>query len=359
MNILISPINWGIGHATRISPIIEILSEKHNIVIAADGDAYHFLKQNFPENKIIKAPTLKIHYSRFAFFMPIKILLSIPKLWIFYLRNKNWLNKYLKENKTDLIISDNRFGFFSEKIKSIIISHQIHIKTPKKLKIFENIIFKINKKNIEKFDEIWIPDDPGTNLSGELSSTKGIKIPHSSIGILSRFKEREKKIKSINYKIAVIISGPEPQRSLFSKKINSELFNFNQKTIIVEGKPKENYSYEINNLTFVSHLDSETLEKVLFNSEIIITRSGYSSIMDLMKIKKTAILIPTPGQTEQEYLANYLHDNNLFYTVKQKRFCLNNIVEFKKVQTDFQDNIKSKKLSIKLSEKISELIKTE
>lgn len=359
MNILISPINWGIGHATRISPIIKILSKKHNVVIAADGDAYHFLKQNFPENRIIKAPLLKIHYSRFPFFMPIKILFSIPKLIIFFLRNRIWLKKYLAKNSIDLIISDNRFGFFCEKIKSIIISHQLHIKMPKNLKIFENLIFKINKKNIEKFDEIWIPDDTEINLSGKLSSTKGIEIPHSFIGILSRFEGKENQAKTENYKIVAIISGPEPQRSLFAKKITSELFNNAEKCIIIEGKPKENYSYEINNITFASHLDSETLEQILFKSEIIITRAGYSSIMDLMKIKKTAILIPTPGQTEQEYLANYLHDNNLFYCVKQSEFCLNDIVEFRKVQTYFQNNIESKKKSIKLSETISELIKTE
>ncbi len=358
MNILISPLNWGIGHATRTSAIIKILSKEHNIFIAADGSSYFFLQKEFPNINIQKAPHLKIKYTRQPFLMPLKALFFIPKLLLFYFRNRFWLNKFLRKNNIDLIISDNRFGFFSKKIKSIFITHQIHIKTPKYLKLFEGIIFFINKKNIEKFDELWIADSKKYRIAGDLSSPKGIKIPFYFIGLLSRFSNRSKETEQNNkYQIVAVISGPEPQRKILEQKLLSQFLNSDKKILLIAGKPKENAQLSIKNIQLITHTNSEKLQEMLKNAEIIIVRAGYSTIMDLFKIKRSAILIPTPGQTEQEYLANYLHNNNLFYYVEQKSLCANKIEDFCSRQNELQKNIETLNTTDYLKNILSLLLK--
>ncbi|MBN2892583.1 MAG: hypothetical protein JXL97_12015 [Bacteroidales bacterium] len=348
MNILISPLNWGIGHATRIVPIIKYLKKTHNVTIAADGNSYFFLKKEFPELIIKKAPSLEIHYSPTRFLMPFKILITIPKLLIFYFKNRKWIESYIKKHKTDVIISDNRFGFFSKKVKSIFITHQIRIAMPKNLRIFSNLAFGVNKLNIEKFNECWIPDK-NSQLSGKLSDTKKLKIITHEIGILSRFTNNINKEKRAKYDILIIISGPEPQRTIFEKKITESLKKSSYKTLILSGKPQKSDITTQNNITIKSHVSTDAFLEYLTSSKIIIARAGYSTIMDLIALKKTAIIIPTPGQTEQEYLADYLHNKELFIRAKQDNFdvykSINDLINKK---TTLTNNIKNVKTNINL-----------
>lgn len=349
--------NWGIGHATRLVPLIRLLEKDHKIFLAADGKSYFFLKQEFPQLKILSAPKLETSYTKKASTLALKMFFSIPKLIVFYFQNKKFVKEINSTEKIDLIISDNRFGFFSKKIKSVFITHQIHITTPSYLRIFQKAIFLLNKINIEKFDELWIPDEPKINIAGDLSSTKRIKIPHHYIGLLSRFEQNKSSNTENNYKVVSIISGPEPQRSFLKEKILSELLKTQLSALILDGKTDENYDYYKENIRIISHLETKQMQNILYNSEIIIARAGYSSIMDLIKINKTAILIPTPGQTEQEYLANYLHNNRLFYYVEQKNFGLKEIDNFIKIKNQLQINICSIKTNINLEYLLKKIIK--
>jgi uncharacterized protein (TIGR00661 family) len=318
MNILISPLNWGIGHATRLVPIIKILSKKHNVVLAADGNSYYFLKKEFPNLKIEKAPSLEIKYSPTRFLMPIKILFSLPKMIVFYFQNRKWIKNYIKKHKTDVIISDNRFGFFDKNIHSIFITHQINIAVPKQLLFVKPIVFLLNKINIQKFDECWIPDNQN-QISGELSNSVKLKIKSHRIGILSRFDENFETKNTENYKLVCLISGPEPQRTKLEDYIKESLEKTEYKSLILSGKPVEKKDNTENNITIKSHLETDKFQEILKNADIIIARAGYSTIMDLITLKRTAILIPTPGQTEQEYLANYLHNRNMFINIEQQK----------------------------------------
>ena len=325
MNILVSPLNWGIGHATRLCPIIQILSQKHNVILSADGNSYSFLEKEFPELLILKAPSLEIKYSSFRFLMPVKIFLTIPKLMFFYYQNRKWIKKYIKNNKIDVIISDNRFGFFSKKIHSIFITHQLKIAVPNNLKVLEKIVFLINKFNIQKFDECWIPDNY-KQISGKLSGDNKLKIPQKRIGVLSRFNKLETKRKVEKFDILVLISGPEPQRSKLEKIIKTSLKKNQYKVLILSGIPTVNNEEKYENITIKNHLSTNDFQTILQQTEIVIARAGYSTIMDLITLNKTAILIPTPGQTEQEYLANYLHNRKVFINVKQNNFHLETAV---------------------------------
>lgn len=339
MTILISPLNWGIGHATRLVPIIKILQKKHKIILAADGKSKTFLEQEFPELKVIFAPKFDVSYTKNASLLPFKMVFTLPKLVLFYFQNKNFVKKLTKKHKIDTIIADNRFGFFSKKIKSYFITHQIKIQA--KNRLLENIIFIINKINIQKFNEVWIPDfEQNKSLSGKLSNCSKLKIECKKIGILSRFPvKNESKTKNENYDIVAIISGPEPQRTIFQKKITSALKDTDYKTLIISGTLNDNSKQTNSNLTIASHLKTANFQTIIQVAEIIISRAGYSSIMDLISLKQTAIIVPTPGQTEQEYLANYLHKNNIFFSVEQKNFNKNTISTFIKHRYLFCEKI--------------------
>jgi uncharacterized protein (TIGR00661 family) len=339
MTILISPLNCGIGHSTRIVPIIKYLQKHHKIIIAADGKSKIFLQKNFPSHKIIDAPNLDITYSKKGYFMPIKMFFSLPKLLIFYIKNKFWLQKFTKKHNIDMIIADNRFGFFQKKIHSIFITHQISIQIPKNFIFFSNFVQFINKINIEKFDECWIPDSPTLRISGELSNHNSLKIPVKFIGLLSRFYSQNFYDYQPKFYFFCIVSGAEPQRSIFENLLINKLQDTKHKTLIINGlsKTKKNNNP---NIIIKSHLEDKTFAAAVKNSEIIIARSGYSTIMDLIALKKTAIIIPTPGQTEQEYLANYLHNKKIFFKVAQKDFNIQKTInQFVIQKNELQKNI--------------------
>jgi len=319
--ILISPLNWGLGHATRIVPIISKLKDDNKIIIASDLLPYQFLKSEFPNIKIIKFPSYTIKYSKKNIFMPIKMLFLSPKIFFGIIKEHFILKKLIKKHNIDIVISDNRFGLWNKKIYTIFMTHQIMIKMTKRLEFMEYFVFLLNKFFISKYNELWIPDFKGdNNLSGELSHKYSAHKNTKYIGIISRFEKfNQKKTKKIEkkYDIVAIISGPEPQKTIFFNIIKNILKNIDKKILIISGNPGKFFSGNFNNVEIVNHLETSEMFAVIKNCELIISRAGYSTIMDLKVLNKKAILVPTPGQTEQEYLANYLKNNKLFHFINQ------------------------------------------
>ena len=215
----------------------------------------------------------------------------------------------------DIIISDNRFGFRSSKTLNIYLTHQLKIKGPL---LLMKIVNQINRLFVQKFDHCWVPDFENSLLSGELSQSSLKKI---FIGPLSRFKKTVGETKNYRYKFLAIISGPEPQRSLLEEKIQDCFRKTNQYCAIINGltNTKET-SFE--KISFYPHLETTAFKKLLAKSELVICRSGYSSIMDLYVLQKKVLFIPTPGQTEQEYLAKYHMKIHSIYYQKQGRINL-------------------------------------
>ena len=313
--ILVAPLNWGIGHATRCIPIISEL-EKNNfeVIIAASGRSLELLSCEFPKIQFIKFEDYKISYSS-SIPMALNIFLQIPKIIFGIYNENNKLYTIIKDFKIDGVISDNRYGLFSKTTPSVFITHQLKIKS-----IFlENIIQKINYYFINKYTKCWIPYYKKNGLAGELSHPKENTKNHIYIGPLSRFKKNNSKP---HYDILAIVSGPEPQRSIFEKILTTQLIGHKKECLLVQGKPESKYYDKINNLTIKSHLSAIELNQAILNSKLVICRSGYSTIMDLFTLEKNAILVPTPGQTEQEYLAQYLSKKNLFQYQNQKNFSI-------------------------------------
>ncbi len=321
--ILIAPLNWGLGHATRDIPIIKhFLKNNYKVIIAADKAPLSLLKQEFPKLEFIKLPAPEIRYATKKN-MLFKMFISTPKLiWGIYIEHQS-LKNIIKKHTVDVVISDNRYGLWNKDIHSIFITHQLEIQTPKKIAFLKKFINKINHWFIKQFDECWVPDYKNQeNIAGKLAhiNQKLEKIRY--IGLLSRFQDLNIENINHNYQILIILSGPEPQRSILQKILEKQIATTSKKALFVLGKPNENLKYTTRNIDFVNHLPANKLAAYIVSTPYIISRSGYSSIMDYLYLNKKAILIPTPGQTEQEYLSAYLKEKKWFYSCTQDTFNL-------------------------------------
>ena len=317
--VLICPLDWGLGHAARCVPVIkELLRLNFKVIIGADKNPLAFLMQEFPDLETIVVPGYEVTYDEKGSFF--KLFTESVRFNKYIKIEQGLIDKIIEDHRIDVIISDNRYGLWSKSVKSILITHQIFPKVP----IGSSVAYKKIEQLIGNFDECWIPDMEETpNLSGDLSHLKHLKQTYRFIGSLSRFSKLED---IVNTEIGVfgILSGPEPQRSIFEKILIEQLENSNIKAVLVRGLP--NASKELKNtsedLKIFNHLSTNEFLRYFQKSKAIVCRSGYSSIMDLATLGKQAILIPTPGQTEQEYLAEYHLQQGNFYTQKQSKFNL-------------------------------------
>lgn len=325
--ILICPLNWGLGHASRCVPIIDsLLKSGHTPIIAADKAPLVFLKKSFPNVETIKLPGFEPAYSK-GNSQVFKLMTLIPGALRDFKKEHDDIETIVKERNIDIVISDNRFGCWSRNAHSIFITHQLHIQTPKFWRWTYPIINTINRNYIRHYDELWIPDtQEEPSLSGILSHPADAKIKTKYIGLLSRFSEEaEEKKKEIDY--LVILSGPEPQRTILENIILEQAQDVDGKIVVLRAKPNQNElpHNTPSNVTFFNHADDKLFTELISKSKNIICRGGYSSLMDLVKLNRNAYLVPTPGQTEQEYLAQYLTEKGLFNYCKQKDFHLKNV----------------------------------
>jgi len=312
MRILICPLNWGLGHATRCVPIIRTyFADGHELVLAADGYPLQFLKQEFPSLEFIELPSYPIRYSA-GKSQIVAMIRNLPNIVKGIYREHKWLCNYLKTNRFDLVISDNRFGLWTKRTTCIYMTHQLMIKMPKRLKLIESLAWWLHRQVINQYTTCWIPDYPeNQGLSGDLAHKYPLPRNAHFIGPQTRFLTPEKYTPDTSFDVVAIVSGIEPQRTLFEESIAKRFGKSNEKTLIVCGKPGDNNQRtELDNLCFVSHIPDMELAQYLIGCKKIIARSGYTTIMDLHALNclGKAEFTPTPGQTEQEYLAEYIKD---------------------------------------------------
>jgi predicted glycosyltransferase len=315
MKTLVAPLNWGLGHATRCIPLIQkLLSEGHEIIIASDGHPMELLKTVFPGLSFIVLPSYNIRYNKGKSQLT-AMLRSIPVIFRGIIREHHQLKKIIREHQIEQVISDNRFGLWNKHIHSTYITHQLMIKMPKGLGFMTPVIWLGHRFFINRFDTCLIPDFEGKdNLSGDLSHKYPLPRHARFIGPLSRFAELSSKTKKTPdsiYDVVALVSGPEPQRTIFEQQLIKRFKNSTDRVLIIQGLPANKTSGQIDetheNLTILPHLDTDKLANILLLARKIICRSGYSTLMDLYALNclDKAELIPTPGQTEQEYLALY------------------------------------------------------
>lgn len=314
MKILIAPLNWGLGHATRCIPLIrQYMANGDEVVLGGDGDSILLLRHYFPKLRVVALPSLELRYTnndaQRGFY-----LRALPALVRFTIADHYYLRQLLAIEHFDLIISDNRFGFFSRYTWSVYITHQLYPILPKRLKFFQPLARALHACIYKKYNEVWVPDyaDATHNLSRALAHGGRFDQKAKYLGPLSRFSlaSSEAILKryrnDVDYAIVAILSGLEPQRTLFEKELIERFHNYHMPVLIVRGKiDNPATTTQIGSVTLIPHISDNQLLSIMLQAQKIIARSGYSTIMDLevLSLLHKAELHPTPGQSEQEYLA--------------------------------------------------------
>lgn len=324
--ILVAPLDWGLGHATRCIPLIkQFLADGNDVILGCTSSTRFILEESFPELPQVTLPDHNILYSTGNGQM-LKLALQAPKVFAVMRREQEIVQNICRDFEIDVVLSDNRFGCRAEGVHNIFMTHQVHLKAA----LFEGILRARFQKIIEGFDELWVPDyksSPG--LAGDLSHGADLNIPTKFIGPLSRLSQQDYRV--VPGTVLAVLSGPEPQRFLFEETLLRQMEETDMDCSIIRGShlPAPKTTIKLNN-----HLQTEAMAQAIFKSEYIICRSGYSSLMDLEALGRSAILVPTPGQTEQEYLAELHSSSGKHISFKQKDFDLKAAIRLQQALLD-------------------------
>lgn len=315
--ILIAPLNWGLGHATRCIPIIEgVLAYGFEPILAGDGESLELLKKEFPKLVSYDLPDSKVQYTEQSSLLKIKLLSQVPRLMRSVIEERKRVKEIHNIERLGGVISDNRPGVRLDEVPSIYITHQLQVLSGATT-FFST---RWHQNIISEFTECWVPDFLEDGLAGKLSHGDKITNSIKYIGPQSRFSKKPGVKK---WDLLVVLSGPEPQRTLLEKKVLKEVTSFKGKCLIVQGKIEEKQQRtDENNVSIVNYMQGAELQTAIDESHLVLSRSGYSSIMDLYAMEARAFFIPTPGQYEQEYLALYLQNKGFASFCRQDSFTL-------------------------------------
>lgn len=320
--ILLAPLDWGLGHATRCIPVIRyLLNHGCKVIVAGSGKIKILLQAEFPSLHFLELNGYNVRYAKRQWALPWQIVLQVPGIVRSIKAEHLWLEGKVKNHHIDAVISDNRYGLYHTEIPSVFITHQLYIKTPfgKTVDIW---LQKLNYGFINRFSACWVPDSDGPgSLAGALSHPRFLpSIPVHYTGPMSRFDNQG--VSAIKH-LLILLSGPEPQRSLFEEKLVKELQHYTAPVVLVRGLPGSTSNPGTGtNVEVHNHLPAKALQEKMQEASYIISRCGYSTVMDLASLKKKSILVPTPGQTEQEYLADHLMKMKQALCIEQKKFSL-------------------------------------
>lgn len=312
-----APLNWGLGHATRCIPVIEALENQgYTPVIASDGAALEFLKKEFPHLSAFELPPYHIEYARNGSILKPKLLMQLPGM-LRAIRNENEIvARIIKQENISGIISDNRLGANNRSVPSIFITHQVNILSGNTTWLTTSM----HRSYLKKYTECWVPDlASSVNLSGKIGHSDDYdSLRLKYIGPLSRLHKKPTQRK---YDLMVLLSGPEPQRAILEEKLIRELQHYNGYVVFVRGVVEgEETIYAEGRITYYNFMNTATLEQAFNDCEMVLCRPGYTTIMDLAKLCKKAFFIPTPGMSEQEYLAKKLKKAGMAPYASQNNF---------------------------------------
>ena len=320
--ILIAPLDWGMGHTTRCVPLIRnLLAAGHLVTVAGNEWQRQHIKEIFGNINFIHLDGYDIAYARTALTTKMHLLQSVPGIRSAIAREHLWLQQAITALHPDLIISDNRYGIYHHAVPSVIITHQLAIQTGLG-NTANNMLQQLHYRMLRPFQQVWVPDvATGNGLGNRLSHPATLPPNTHYIGLLSQFETDD--MNCADHHLLVLLSGPEPQRTMLAQILWQQLLHYTGKVVFVEGFDNAVALGQIpDHITYHKRLSGSALQSVISCASMVICRSGYSSVMDLLRLQCKAILIPTPGQTEQEYLGKIVHENGLFYSTDQNGFHL-------------------------------------
>ena len=329
--VLVAPLNWGLGHATRCIPLIYTLQQLGcEVITASDGASRSLLVEEFPMLTHLSSPHTPIRYSRFKWLFGWAMLRLIPRFWIQLKREQRWIKKTVRKYRINAIVSDNRYGLAHPKVPGVIITHQLDIRTGYG-RLADQLARQILYRYINRYQSVWVPDVPEEpSLAGALSHPlQAPASPLCYIGVLNRLATLQPQPAPEDGPVLVLLSGPEPQRTILEKIILEQAASFSEQLIVVRGLPAAAGNdvaneplpdslasslpllYGVSRIKLFDHLSAVELQRLLPSVSYIICRSGYTTLMEMIPLQKKLILIPTPGQPEQTYLA--AHADRLHY----------------------------------------------
>lgn len=315
--VLVCVLDWGLGHATRSVPVIrELQRQGAKVFIASSQEAGKLLQQEFPALSYYELPGYSPVYNSGGSLM-LAIASQAFRFARTIRREHREVEELVRSHQIDRVISDNRYGCYAEAIPSVFITHQYRVRLPRYWSLFEGLVNGWLKTRYARYQHLWIPDQPGSGLT-DWFVPKGALVTY--VGWLSRFGGEMSQASGVE--IVATVSGPEPQRRIFADKLRRELMDSGRCALLVTGQPGNAFREQQGNLTVVNHLPAKELEPALRGAAVVIARSGYSTIMDLIALGKKAVLVPTPQQPEQLYLARQLSESKVAFCVDQENFVL-------------------------------------
>lgn len=311
------------GHTTRTATIIQYLLEKKCKVLFAGNEwQRRYIQDTFPGIETVHLDGYNVRYAKHALWFKPYFIQQLPRIFQVIRSEHQWLRRLATTRKIDAILSDNRYGLHHPEIPGVFTTHQLCVQTGMGA-VADTLFQRLHYRQIQRFQQCWVVDiatPPG--LSGTLGHPTQLPTQTSYIGWLSQLSNADNNTSNEQH-ILILLSGPEPQRSLLSDILWKEASALQQPIVFVEGSQQAQEPSAIpTHITYHKLLTRAQLYPLLKNASMVVCRSGYSTLMDLMAARKKAILIPTPGQTEQEYLGRYLHEKGIFYSSHQSQFSL-------------------------------------
>ncbi len=297
---MVGALHWGLGHATRCIPIIDaLLAQGARVVLASDGAALALWREQYPQLTAVELPSYGIRYPSNS--MVRNIARQLPQLVKAIRLEQQMLPQLLRQHTVQAVISDNRYGLYSAQLPTVFISHQLHLPLP--VWLAPPLWNAWHQRLIRNFDVCWVPDRAGAdNLAGKLAHPPPAgRVDY--VGALSRFSPVQKLEKK--WDILAVLSGPEPQRHYFEAALVEQLMELPYRSLVVRGRPSSEQRLQVGAQVYrQDFMPQVALQRAFGESRFVIARSGYSTLLDLAALGiSRALLVPTPGQTEQEYLA--------------------------------------------------------
>jgi hypothetical protein len=312
--IAVAPLDWGLGHSTRDVPIIRRLLELDaRPVIVADNGPLALLRDEFPLLPVVRLPSTEIRYAKGAS-QAWAMARQFPAMLRSIREERALFGRSVRELRLDAVISDQRFGVRADHLPSVIITHQLYPFTP----LAQGALRRLNLHFIDRFHRCWIPDDataPG--LAGELAHGRDLLAKTFHLGPISRMAVEHAVAPAVHHRVVAVISGPEPQRTLLEREIMGQLPRIYGHHLVVRGMPHAPSDEVIGNVRRIGHLPSAMLAGAMLDAELIVSRTGYTTLMDLAHLGRSALVVPTPGQAEQEYLGE-LHRRTGRFLVQEQ-----------------------------------------
>ncbi|MEK6968538.1 MAG: glycosyltransferase [Nanoarchaeota archaeon] len=342
--------NYGLGHATRMLPVImKLIEQGEKVTIVAKGNSLLMLKNELGDasNYELMQYEVPLKFSDKGFSM-FETLKAGPSFISLISSQKKWLENFSAKEKIDRVIADGEIGYHLKNKKSFFVNNQLRLLPGSLLGDGTELLTDVFSKGFEK---VIVPDDENGTLGGLLTSKTRFydKKRLAYVGILSSIRKKNV-VRNVDYFIS--ISGPGISKEVFTRQVMEQLHLLKGKVVVALGRPDLKEIASKGNAKIYPYLNRKQQESFLNKAKLVISRSGYTTMMELAEIDKKAFFIPTLNHPEQEYLAKFQKNSGRFHYSKQDSFNFKEDIDEAKQYPGFKNVPKTKKSVEKFLEAI-------